>query len=153
MEQTFVSKRDRWIVVVIWLSIAALIAGARAALGAPGLLAARIALAGFMLASALFSLWVTYGTGYTVTAAEIRVRSGPFRFRVPLATLASITPSSSPLSSPAVSLDRLRIAYRDAQGRARALMVSPADKAGFLAAVATRCPSLVRGGDRLVPRA
>ena len=33
------------------------------------------------------------------------------------------------------------------------MLLSPADKGGFLAAVAARCPSLALAGDRLVPRA
>jgi hypothetical protein len=153
MDLEFPSRRDLWIVIVIWFSIAMLLVGARVMLGAPGHLIVRIGIAALMLAMGGFSLWVTYGTGYTVTAKELHVRSGPFRYRVPLADIVSITPSNNPLSSPAVSLDRLRIAYRDASGRERTLLVSPEDKAGFLAAIATRCPSLHPSGDRLVPRA
>jgi hypothetical protein len=153
MELVFPSKRDAWIVAVIWVAFAALLAGARVMLGSPGPLVARIPLAGFMLLAAGFSLWVTYGTRYTVTAAEITVQAGPLRWRIPLAAITSIEPSGNPLSSPAVSLDRLRVVHRDADGRERAILLSPADKAGFLAAVAARCPSLALAGDRLVPRA
>jgi hypothetical protein len=152
MDPVFPSKRDAWIVAVIWLSTAALVAGANVMLGSPGPFAARVALAAFMLLSGAFSLWVTYGTRYGVAATEIVVRSGPLRWRVPLAAITSIVPTSNPLSSPAVSLDRLRVVYRGANGRERALMLSPADKGGFLAAVAARCPSLTLSGDRLVPR-
>ncbi len=153
MDAVFPSKRDGWIVAVTWLSIAAMIAGSVAAFAAPGALAARVGLAVPVLVSTAFLLAVVYRTDYAVTATEIRVRSGPFRWRVPLAAIASIVPTRNPLSSPAVSLDRLRIAYRNARGRERALMISPADKAGFLAAVAARCPSLALAGDRLAPRA
>jgi len=152
MDPVFPSKRDTWIVAVIWLSIAVLIAGARVTLRSPAPFAARVSLSGVMLLAGAFSLWVTYATRYTVTATEILVRSGPLRWRVPLAAITSIVPSSNPLSSPAVSLDRLRVAHRGANGRARALLLSPADRAGFLAAVAARCPSLALVGDRLVPR-
>lgn len=152
MDLEFPSRRDRWIVAVIWFSIAVLLVGAGVMLSAPGPFAARIGIAALMLASGGFSLWVTYGTGYTVNATEIRARSGPFRYRIALADIVSITPSGDPRSSPAVSLDRLRIAYRNARGRERALLVSPADKAGFLAAIAARCPQLQPSADRLVPR-
>jgi hypothetical protein len=153
VDPVFPSKRDAWIVVVIWVAIAAMLAGASVMLGSPGPFVARVALAGFMLLSAGFSLWVTYGTRYRVTPLDIAVRSGPLRWRIPLEGIASIEPSNIPLSSPAVSLDRLRVVYRVADGRERAMLLSPADKGGFLAAVAARRPSLVLSGDRLVPRA
>jgi hypothetical protein len=46
----------------------------------------------------------------------------------------------------------LRIGYRDAHGRRRAMLLSPADKSGFLAALAARRPDLVLTGDRLLAR-
>jgi len=56
------------------------------------------------------------------------VRSGPFRWRVPIADIVRITPTTNALSSPALSLDRLRIEY----GRGSAIMISPRDKDQFL---------------------
>ena len=49
------------------------------------------------------------------------------------------------VSSPACSLDRLLISYRE--GR-RKVLVSPEDKAGFLQALVARCTHLVLDGDR-----
>jgi hypothetical protein len=45
--------------------------------------------------------------------------------------ITAITPTSNPLSSPALSLDRLRIDY----GKGRSVMISPRDKQGFLGAM------------------
>jgi hypothetical protein len=56
------------------------------------------------------------------------VRSGPFKWCIPIADITSITPTSNPLSSPALSLDRLRIEY----GRGHLLMISPRDKEQFV---------------------
>ena len=153
MDPDFPSKRDGWIVAVIWSSIFVQLLATRLMFSAPGPLAFRIAFVAILVAPAAFMLWVTYGTGYTVSATEIHARCGPFHYRIPLATLATITPSNDIRSSPAVSLDRLRVAWRDASGRERELLISPADQAGFLAAVATRCPSLGPAGDGLVARA
>ncbi|RIK97992.1 MAG: hypothetical protein DCC71_21360 [Proteobacteria bacterium] len=104
----------------------------------------------FHLAVAGFIAWTLFGTAYRIGDDAILVRSGPFRWRIPLGAIVSVTPTRNPLSSPAVSLDRLRVAYRAARGE-RALMLSPADKAGFLAELAARCPSLRLAGDRLLP--
>ena len=152
MELVFASKRDAWIVAVIWIGTAAMLAGAGAMLASPGPIAARVALAGFLLLAGVFSLWVTYATRYVVTAEKILVHCGPLRWHIPLAAVASIVPTRNPASSPAVSLDRLQIVYA-ANGGERAMLIAPADKAAFLAAVAAHCPSLVLDGDRLVPRA
>jgi hypothetical protein len=152
MDQGFPSKRDAWLAVVLWIGTAMLVAGAIVTITSPGPILARFVLAATMLAAGAFGPWVLYGTGYRVTAAEIAVRSGPFRWQVPLAAIESVAPSRNPLSSPACSLDRLRVGYRDARGRGRAILLSPADKIGFLAALAARCPNLVLAGDRLLAR-
>jgi hypothetical protein len=149
MDLDFPSKRDAWLVAVLWLGAAMGVAGSVVVLASEGSLAARLALAAAMLASSALGPWVLYSTSYRVLATEIAVRSGPFRWRVPIATIESVAPSNSPLSSPACSLDRLRIDHLDARGRRRAILLSPADKAGFLAALTDRRPDLVSEGDRL----
>ena len=73
-------------------------------------------------------LWLLLGTRYILEPDQLLVRSGPFRWRVPIADIVRITPTTNPLSSPALSLDRLRIEY----GRGSAIMISPRDKDRFL---------------------
>ena len=73
-------------------------------------------------------LWVLLGTYYSLEPTQLLVRSGPFKWRVPIADITSVTATSNPLSSPALSLDRLRIEY----GRGSAIMISPRDKEKFL---------------------
>lgn len=93
-----------------------------------------------LLIGAGLPLWILAATDYTLEAGELRARSGPFRWRVPLRDITAITPTRSLLSSPALSLDRLRIDY----GRGRALMISPADRQGFLGALEQRRRELVQ---------
>jgi hypothetical protein len=137
MAETFPSKRDGWLVAVIWLAGVLLVVTAWIPIVAGPFGALRVPLAIVHLGTAGFAFWVLYGTAYRVGERELLVRSGPFRWRIPIDAITTVTPTANPLSSPAVSLDRLRIAYRAARGD-RALMVSPADKAGFLAALAAR---------------
>ena len=61
---------------------------------------------------------------------------------MPLAAIDAVEPARNPLSSPACSLDRLRIEYG-----AKRIMISPLDKAGFLRALAARAPQLEVSGD------
>jgi len=83
-----------------------------------------------ILAIMLFA-WVMFGTAYKVDRGILRITSGPFRWKVPLDQIHSVEATKSPLSSPALSMDRIRIRY----GKNRRVMVSPADKAGFLKAI------------------
>ena len=62
---------------------------------------------------------------------------GPFRWRVPIDAITAITPTRSALSSPALSLDRLRIEYGE-----RAILVSPIYKEGFVRALRAVNPSI-----------
>ncbi|MBU3823866.1 MAG: PH domain-containing protein [Candidatus Oceanisphaera merdipullorum] len=73
-------------------------------------------------------LWLLVGTRYTLDSKLLLVQSGPFKWRIPVVEITNITPTKDPLSSPALSLDRLRIDY----GRSNMLMISPRDKERFL---------------------
>jgi hypothetical protein len=145
----FSSKRDLWLTVVIWGACGMSVAAGLAVLaeGAP------LMRLGFVLlvcvGSPAFMLWVLYRTGYTFEGEKLVIRSGPFVFRVPLAEVESVTPSRNPLSSPACSLDRLHVRYQSSR---RGVLVSPADKPGFLHELVVRCPHLTLLGDRVERR-
>jgi len=123
----FRSKVDTWLLVTLIVSVLV------SAGSAFSLLGARSADLWFavpaLLVGAVLPVWLLLSTHYTITDTDLRVRSGPFTWRVPLAEITSVTPTRNPLSSPALSLDRLRIEY----GRGRTLLISPQDREGFLA--------------------
>jgi Bacterial PH domain len=73
-------------------------------------------------------LWTLLTTRYAIDDAFLHVRSGPFRWTIPLRDIGSITPTRDITSSPALSLDRLCIEYGDG----RRLLVSPREKDAFL---------------------
>lgn len=144
---TFVSKRDWWIVALIWGgALLALFAGVDQ-LSGPGSPALRGAFSLLCVAIAVFMLWVLYRTEYILTMEDLLVRCGPFRYRIPLAGVDSVTPSRNPLSSPACSLDRLLIKWAD--GR-KQILISPDPKADFLRALDQRCAQLSVHGESLV---
>jgi hypothetical protein len=135
----FKSKVDRWLLYlliavmvfeVIVMSIAAMqTADPRESTFLILAALAIVALLGSML----------IGTHYTVDGGTLRIACGPFRWKVPIDAIQSVEATRNPLSSPALSLDRLLIRY----GKRR-VMVSPADKAGFLKAIG-RDPADARG--------
>ena len=84
-----------------------------------------------ILPAAALPIWLLLATNYRVESGNLRVRCGPFSWTIPLDQIESVQPSRSVLSSPALSLDRLRIRY----GNGRSVLVSPRDKEAFLAAI------------------
>lgn len=127
----FHSKIDRWIlvllIVVIVVQVIA-VGGAALQAGDPlattGLIMTMIAIIGLMV-------WLLVGTHYTVDGNTLRIVSGPFRWKIAIDTITTVEATKSPISSPALSLDRIRLRY----GNNRSVMISPADKTGFLRAI------------------
>ena len=85
-------------------------------------------------------LWLFLTTRYIVTDTHLLVRAGPFRWRVLISEITAITPTTSPLSSPALSLDRLRVEYgtRKWIGTPKSILISPKDRDGFMADISER---------------
>ena len=75
--------------------------------------------------SALLATW------YDLDDHHLQIRSGLFKWTIPLETITGIVPTKNPLSSPALSFDRLSIRY----GRGTQVMVSPKRKTEFIAAL------------------
>jgi len=127
----FKSKVDRWIILVLIAAIVSIICSiGLIALEGGDPLATTVTIIVLLLAIALI-VSIMIGTHYTVERDTLKVNSGPFRFKIPLDQIEFVKASRSPLSSPAMSMDRLLIRY----GKRRRILVSPDDKDGFLRAI------------------
>jgi hypothetical protein len=131
----YTSKRDTWIVVLLWIGVGGMGIAAASVWATSESIGFRLGITLLLLATAGFALWVLYGTYYTLTDSELLIRSGPFRWRVEVDAIVEIFPTRNPLSSPACSIDRLRIRHR---GSGFGVMISPINKAAFLRDVAGR---------------
>jgi hypothetical protein len=142
MATTYRSKIDRSLGVILISSAAISLAAASLVLmqEMPGAALAAIVISAIGTA---LPIWLLADTQYVIDASTLVIRSGPFRSRIPLKEIRSITPTRSPISSPALSLDRLRIDY----GIGRSCMVSPKDRQGFTASLQARA------GDAFPPTA
>jgi hypothetical protein len=147
MITVFQSKRDVWIVALIWAGALLSVFGALLQLTATAPFLFKAAMLVFLGSAAYFMLWVLYSIDYTLTDEHLLIRCGPFRFSVPLAEIDSVSPSHIPLSSPAGSLDRLLIKWNAERKR---ILISPSQKTEFLQALDKRCEQLTLVGDRLV---
>ncbi len=121
------SKVDTWLILVAALAAGASV-GVAVALLREGGVPAVVLVPVVVLLGAGLPLWTLFGTRYELTPGRLRIRCGPFRWTVPLNEIRAVTPTRNPLSSPALSLDRLRIDY----GRGSSVMISPRDQARFL---------------------
>ena len=121
------SKIDPWLGGALAVAIIVSIYAAWATLDPPSPTAWAIAIFTISVGAGL-PLWLLLSTRYILSEGELTVRSGPFKWRIRVADISSITPTSNPLSSPALSLDRLRIEYL----RNKSLLISPRDKEQFI---------------------
>lgn len=129
----FRSKVDALLVVplVVGLGLSLLLVVGGLAEGRP--LAGAIVPIGLLLGIAPLLL-----VSYELTEDEIIVRSGWLRWRLPLQRIQALKATRQMWSSPALSLDRIEIRT----DRGLWLMVSPADKEGFISAVRQRVPGV-----------
>jgi Bacterial PH domain len=130
-KRVFKSRVDGWFRAVVLLVIAAelaVIVGAavsvRDPLATTGIILGSLAVVALVLS-------VLLNTSYTVDRGVLTARSGPLCWKVPLDQIRSVEATRNPLSSPALSFDRLRIRY----GNNRFILVSPVDKSGFMRAI------------------
>lgn len=145
--RVFPSKRDGWIVALLWVGVLGLFIAAGALWTTSEPLLFRAGMSVLLAAAGGFALWVLYGTYYILTAYDLVIRSGPFRWIVPLDAITEVYPTRNPLSSPACSLDRLRILHA---GSRLGVMISPEVKTTFLQELAAREPGLRVEGERAV---
>ncbi len=144
---TYYSKVDWYIGLPIALGSVALVGGATAAMVA--LHDFRVlGPVGLVVVLTFLVMWPLY---YELTDAELFVRSGLMRWHIPFGSILRVRPSSSLLSSPALSLDRLEIAW-EKHGRVRKILISPKDSEGFLQELRGHVPQLEPGYGGLVRR-
>lgn len=130
--KVFRSKVDAWLLVVLIgvLVLQAFVLGS-VAFEQQSTTETLVAIGVMLLVFAFIGSFLAW-TYYSVEGPTLKIVCGVFRFRVPIDEITSIRATRSPLSSPALSLDRLLITYGP---KNRKVMVSPADKAGFLRAL------------------
>jgi hypothetical protein len=135
--RVFKSKIDVWLGALLGLQLTAFVAVAGGLLfvnaGRIGIVLAVILLAAACLIASTIA-W----TSYTLDETQLTIRSGPFRWRIPLGHITGVTPVRALTSGPALSLDRLQIDYSPD----KAILISPADQQGFLAEFEARRRSL-----------
>ena len=91
----------------------------------------------FTIPTALLLLVLFFNIKYTLTADTLLVKNGFSTQSISLKDITHITPTSSTLSAPALSLDRIKIRYEGGS-----IVISPKDKDRFYRAIQERVPEL-----------
>lgn len=127
------SQVDQWLLVVFALSALAAVGACLTLLYYGSYLEWMVGALTLMIGIGL-PAWILNSTTYTLTTGFLVIRSGPFHWGVPLRQINKMTPTTNPLSSPALSLDRLKIDYSDV----KSIMISPENRREFLADLRSR---------------
>lgn len=99
---------------------------------------ARVILGLLLGVGVVLPVWLLVGTRYVVSNDDLKILSGPFRWIIQLAEIRGLSKSSDLISSPALSLDRLRIDYGDG----KSVLISPVNESAFVQLLAERNPRL-----------
>ncbi|RFU60573.1 PH domain-containing protein [Peribacillus glennii] len=81
------------------------------------------------LLAAAFVAWLWFTTFYEIHGETLVVRSGPVKKVIHIKTIRNIRKTRNPLSSPALSMDRIEISYNIGD----LVLISPKDKEAFIA--------------------
>ncbi|WP_409254050.1 PH domain-containing protein [Bacillus sp. SCS-153A] len=90
------------------------------------------------LAAASLIVWLIIATYYEINGKMLKVVAGPIRYTIEIDRIKSVRPSRNPLSSPALSLDRLEIIYSKPTGKVetrfswKTILISPKNKQKFI---------------------
>lgn len=135
---TFPSRVDAWLVGVVLAAVVlplVLVFVLRPVAGAE---VVTLVLAGTTL---LVCVMLLVPCQYTLQADHLLIRCGLIRQRIAYKDITAITPSSSMLSAPALSLKRVKISY----GRMSSQLVSPPDREVFMQALRERVQAVHTG--------
>lgn len=143
------SKVDLWLALIVVASVVLLIGGTIQTIYSEGLYhPASLTL----LASSIFFIAIMFGLAYPVSyeisQSDLIIRSGLSKSSIELSSIETVRPSKNPLSSPAWSLDRLRIDYHR-KGKLSFILISPRDKSSFLNELGQKTRGLSLQGDRI----
>lgn len=145
------TKKDGWVVAVMFIGLII-----------PGLMIASTFFKGgippqalpILIGVVVFYILLVFAVAlpmkYDLSPARLDIRAGwLLRVTIPIRDIVSVHPTNNPLSSPAMSLDRLEIRYYRG-GSERSVMISPLDKEAFLRELASYDRAFTQNGQSVI---
>lgn len=123
------SKVDWWILVLLGLPPFSSVAILTTAIQTGDMVMVGIAGLIGLFVAALY-VGVIFPLRYGLTSSALVIRNGMLRTEIPLKLIREVKPTRNPLSSPALSLDRLSVRF--GEGRFKEVLISPANRDEFL---------------------
>jgi hypothetical protein len=80
-----------------------------------------------VIMGAALPVWILFSTGYDLINGNLWIHGRPFKWKISTSSISRIEFCRSWISSPALSVDRIRIDY----GKGKFIMVSPKRKNQF----------------------
>ncbi|MEG2300376.1 PH domain-containing protein [Acinetobacter johnsonii] len=131
--QKFRSKMDWWFLGFI-IAMSGLLAQLILTTYGKGILMQNLLFVVVYALTIVLLWWPLWSTRYVVDQEQLTIRSLCFKWIIPLSAIQSVSETDNSISSPALSLDRLKIEYLK-QGQTKTILVSPKDKVAFKAAL------------------
>ncbi len=143
------SKVDLWLIFIVMTSCIVITGGAIYSILYEGFnnpASLTLSLSSIFFIAVIFGL--AYPVSYEITQSDLIIRSGLTKRSIELSTIESVKPSRNPLSSPAWSLDRLRIDYHK-KSKLKFILISPEDRSAFLNELVLTTNNLSLQGDKI----
>ncbi len=141
----YASKIDWWVIPLLCVSPLTAVAVCVAFTLSGSMFGLAVGVATAVLVAAIY-LGLLIPIRYGLDDSYLVVRFGICRVRIVLADISDVHTTRSPLSAPALSLDRLHVQY--GRGFLKQIMISPTDRDLFLDELAQKA-GLKREGERL----
>jgi len=133
----FIPKRELWLMITVWFSIAILAFASILPLIKEGTnIIGGIIFFLFSMGMAGFMAWIWWGIVYKLLETELFIRMGPLTKSISYDSITHVKPVRSWMSSMATSSRRVEIKY----GKYDFVHVSPLDQETFLNELKIRCP-------------
>jgi len=127
---TYRSKKDSWLIVVIAASVMiTFLAGGAMILFGEAIWQRFIGIA--VMISSLIPVLLTTPVSYTIDRCSLHIRAGYKHWTIPLQNIIAVRPSRDWAGSPALSMNRLEIEYKDREGNSF-ILISPERSVHFL---------------------
>jgi Bacterial PH domain len=126
--KVFYSKVDEWLIIVSIFFVIVSVASLFIIIERSQNILLTILVSFLLIAVGVILPFWLLNTFYKINEDILAVKCGPFNWNIKLAEIKSITPTKDLISSPAFSVDRLRIEY----GKSNFIIVSPKNKSDFI---------------------
>ena len=128
--QKFRSKKDWWLVAFL-ICLSGLLIQLLLTMHAKGNISAYPIHTTTYILTIAFIWWPVLNTQYVIDGDYLKIKSMFFKWKIKLSDIQKISKTTNSASSPALSLDRLRIDYIQ-DGKAKFVLVSPKDQQNFV---------------------